>query len=217
MENEKNNNIKQGEIIIYKTAKNEVDLKVRLEKETIWLNLNQIAYLFNTDKSGISRHIDNIYKSGELVKKSTVAIFATVQKEGGRKIKRNIEYFNLDVILSVGYRVNSKQATKFRIWATKILKRYLVKGYAINEKRVLETREKFKELQSVISFLQEKSKKELLVGQEKEILDLLSSYAKTLTILDEYDKGKIKEIKGVKSKFVLTYENCLQIIAELKK
>ena len=156
------NNIKKGEIIIYKTSKNEVDLKVRLEKETIWLNLNQIAYLFNTDKSGISRHIENIYQSGELKRRSTVAKIATVQKEGGREIERNIEYFNLDVILSVGYRVNSKQATKFRIWATRVLKQYLVKGYAINEKRILEAREKFKELQSAISFLGEKSKKELL-------------------------------------------------------
>ena len=211
------NDTKRGEIVIYKTAENEVDLKVRLEKETVWLNLNQISFLFNTDKSGISRHIENIYQGGELSKKPTVAKIATVQNEGGRSITRSIDYYNLDVILSVGYRVNSKQATRFRIWATSVLKKYLTKGYAINEKHLMETREKFKELQSAINFLEEKSKKELLIGQEGELLNLLATYAKTLTILDEYDKEKIKEIKGAKSIFILTYENCLKIISELKK
>ena len=184
---------KQNKIVIYKTAKNEVELKVRFEKETVWLNLNQIAYLFGTDKSGISRHIKNVYQSGELKQNSTVAKIATVQMEGGREIKRNVEYFNLDIILSVGYRVSSKRATQFRIWATKTLKQYLIKGYAINENRLLEAREKFKELQVAIAFLQEKSKKELLKGQEGELLSLLSGYAKTLTLLEAYDTGKLKE------------------------
>ena len=208
---------KKGEIVIYKAPKGEARVEVRLEKETVWLALNQIARIFNTDKSGISRHIKNIYDSGELLKDSTVAKIATVQKEGNRRIEREIEYYNLDIILSVGYRVNSKRATQFRIWATKTLKNYLVKGYAINEKRLLETKEKFNELQTAIAFLQEKSKKELLKGQEGELLSLLSGYAKTLTLLEEYDKGKLKEAKGKKATFILTYENCLRIIAELKK
>lgn len=213
----KKDDFKKGEIIIYKTSKNKVALDVRLEEETVWLNLNQIASLFDTDKSGISRHIRNVYQSGELKQISTVAKIATVQKEGERNIKRNVEYFNLDIVLSVGYRVNSNRATQFRIWATKILKDHLIKGYTINEKRLLEAREKFQELQTAISFLQEKSKKELLSGQEGEILNLLSNYAKTLTILEQYDKGELKELKGEKTKFVLTYENCLQIIRELRK
>lgn len=103
--------------------------------------------------SGISRHIRNVYQSGELKQISTVAKIATVQKEGERNIKRNVEYFNLDIVLSVGYRVNSTRATQFRIWATKILKDHLIKGYTINEKRLLEAREKFQELQTAISFL----------------------------------------------------------------
>ena len=213
----KKENFKKGEIIIYKTSKNEVSLDVRLEEETVWLNLNQLSILFDTDKSGISRHIKNIYKDEELDKKATVAIFATVQKEGGRIIKRDVEFYNLDTILSIGYRVNSKQATQFRIWATKTLKDHLLKGYTINEKRLLEAREKFQELQTTISFLQEKSKKELLSGQAGEILNLLSDYAKTLTILEQYDKGQLKESKGGKTKFVLKYDDCLKIIAELKK
>jgi hypothetical protein len=188
-----------------------------LEKETIWLSLNQIAALFNTDKSGISRHIKNIYKSGELSPEATVAKIATVQKEGGREVKRDIEYYNLDVILSVGYRVNSKRATQFRIWATKILKQHILQGYTINQKRLLETRAKFKELRNAIAFLQEKSRKKLLEGQEKEILDLLSSYAKTLTILEQYDKGKLKKPKGKKARFVLNYDDCKNVITEIKK
>jgi len=213
----KKENFKKGEIIIYKTSKNEVSLDVRLEEETVWLNLNQLGILFDTDKSGISRHIKNIYKDGELDKKATVAIFATVQKEGKRIIKRDVEFYNLDTILSIGYRVNSKQATQFRIWATKTLKNHLIKGYTVNEKRLLEAREKFQELQTAISFLQEKSKKELLSGQAGKILNLLSDYAKTLTILEQYDKGQLKESKGGKTKFVLKYDDCLKIIAELKK
>ena len=144
--------IKKGEIVIYQSSNKRIKIDVKLDQETVWLSLNQIAEVFNTDKSGISRHIRNIYKSGELDKNSTVAKIATVQIEGKRKIERNIEYYNLDAILSVGYRVNSKQATKFRIWATKTLKDYLVKGYAINEKRLLEARNKFKELQQRLIF-----------------------------------------------------------------
>lgn len=212
----KKEEIKKGEVIIYK-SKEGPRVKVRLEKETIWLNLNQIADLFDTDKSGISRHIKNIYQNKELKQNLTVAKIATVQIEGGREIKRDIEYYNLDVVLSIGYRINSKRATQFRIWATKTLKDHLIKGYTINKKRLLETREKFKELQSTITFLQEKSKKELLSGQAGEILNLLSSYAKALRLLGEYDKGKLKKLKGEKVKFILKYEECQRIIREIKK
>lgn len=212
----KEKEIKKGELKIYK-SKEGPRVKVRLEEETIWLNLNQIADLFDTDKSGVSRHIKNIYQNKELKQNLTVAKIATVQIEGGREIKRDIEYYNLDVVLSIGYRINSKRATQFRIWATKTLKDHLIKGYTINKKRLLETREKFKELQLTITFLQEKSKKELLSGQAGEILNLLSSYAKALRLLGEYDKGKLKKLKGEKVKFILKYEECQRIIREIKK
>ena len=209
------NKYNRGEIVIYKNAKKEAKVEVRLEDETVWLHLNQIATLFDTDKSGISRHIKNIYKNGELSYKATVAKIATVQKEGEREIKRSIEFYNLDLILSVGYRVNSKRATQFRIWANKILKEYLIRGYAINEKRLLETKEKFADLQSVIAFLKNKSKKELLKNQVGEIINLLSSYSKALSVLDQYDKNNINDVKGTKSIFILEYEKCLDIIKEL--
>jgi prophage maintenance system killer protein len=206
-----------NEIVIYETPGKEIKIDVRLEKETVWLNLNQIAKLFGTDKSGISRHIRNIYSAAELDRISTVAKIATVQTEGNRSTKRSIEYYNLDMILSVGYRVSSEKATQFRIWATQKLKSFLVKGYALNEKRLMEVQNKFKELKETISFIESKSDRGLLAGQEGQLLHLLSSYAKTLTLLEAYDNGNIIDIKGKTTSFILTYENCLEIIFEIKK
>lgn len=209
--------VKKGEIAIYQTPDKKVSVNVSLDKETVWLSLNQIASVFNTDKSGISRHIKNIYESGELNKESTVAKIATVQKEGKREIERLIEYYNLDVILSVGYRVNSKRATQFRIWATNTLKSYLVRGYAINEKRLFQAENRFRELKNAVDFLRHKSKHKLLAGQEQEILSLLADYSKTLTLLEQYDKEKIGLSKRGKGKFVLDYTMAIKIIGEIKK
>ena len=210
----KKNEPDTGEIIIYQTSKKEVELKVRLKKETVWLDTHQIAKLFDVDRTGSVRHIRNIYKSGELKRDSTCAKIAQVAKDG--KV-RTMDFYNLDMIISVGYRVNSKRATQFRIWATNVLKNYLVKGYVVNQKQLLEEREKFRELQGVIVFLQEKAQKEQLKGQEKEILNLLAGYAKTLSVLEQYDKGKLKKPKGQKEQFVLEFEDCRRIIRKLKK
>lgn len=123
----------KGEVIIYQTPDGNTQLDVQLEDETVWLSLNQISTLFERDKSVISRHIRNIYREQELEEKATVAKNATVQNENGREVLRQIEYYNLDVIISVGYRVKSQRGTQFRIWANNILKEYLIKGYAINQ------------------------------------------------------------------------------------
>ena len=207
----KKENFKKGEIIIYKTSKNEVDLKVRFENETVWLTQAEIAELFGKERTVITKHIKNIFADKEINLKSNV------QKMHIANSDKPVEFYSLDVILAVGYRTNSARAIHFRKWATSVLKKYLLQGYTINEKRLLEAREKFNELQTVISFLREKSKKELLNGQAGEILNLLSDYSKTLTILEQYDKGQLKESKGGKTKFVLKYDDCLKIIAELKK
>jgi len=204
----------KGEVIIYKPSKNEVDLRVRFENETVWLSLNQIAELFGRDKSVISRHLRNIFEEKELFKKSVVAKIATTAADG--KIYQ-VEFYSLDAIISVGYRVNSQRATQFRIWATKILKNYLLQGYAINDKRLLEAQNKFNQLQETILFLRKKSKAKLLEGQGKEILNLLADYSKTLSLLEKYDKNKLKTEKGKKAKFILAYEDCQNIISELKK
>jgi len=213
MKDMKEKEIKRGEFVIYQSPDKKIKIDVSLDQDTVWLSLNQLAEIFDTDKSGVSRHIKNVYVSGELDKSSTVAKIATVELEGKREIKRDIEYYNLDMILSVGYRVNSKKATQFRIWATKTLKEYLVKGYAINEKRLLEAQNKFKELQSAVDFLQKKAGNKLMQGQEQEILNLLSDYSKTLTLLEQYDKEKVPLAKRGKSKFVLDYALASEVIS----
>ena len=126
----------KNKINIYTTPEGKANIEVQFEGETFWLSLNQMASLFEKDKSVISRHLSNIYKEGELDKSATVAKNATVQNEAERQVKRNIEYYNLDAIISVGYRVNSKRGTQFRQWATQRLKEYLIEGFLINEKRL---------------------------------------------------------------------------------
>lgn len=125
-----------GSILIYQSQDGKVQVDVRFEDETVWLSIDQMASLFGRDKSSISKHIKNIFEEGELVKEATVANFATVQSEGNRQVHRSIEYYNLDVIISVGYRVKSLQGTQFRIWATQRLREYIVKGFALDDERL---------------------------------------------------------------------------------
>ena len=130
MEADNNDNM-----LIYQSADGNIKIDVRFEKETVWLSLDQMATLFGRDKSTISRHVKNVFEEGELPPEATVANFATVQTEGNREVARNIEYYNLDVIISVGYRVKSQQGTQFRIWATQRLREYIIKGFALNDER----------------------------------------------------------------------------------
>ncbi|MDL2254252.1 virulence RhuM family protein [Ruminococcaceae bacterium OttesenSCG-928-I18] len=127
-----------GEIIIYQTEDGLTKIDVNIQDETVWLSLEQMANLFQRDKSTISRHIKNIFLDGELVRESTVAKFATVQNEGGRQVERAIEYYNLDAVISVGYRVKSQRGVQFRIWATRVLKEYIKKGFAMDDDRLKE-------------------------------------------------------------------------------
>ena len=184
-----------------------------MDQDTVWLTQDRMAELFGKGRSTIAEHILNVFKERELDKNSVCRDFRRTGKDGK---EYEVQHYNLDVIISVGYRVKSLQGTKFRIWATNTLKNYLVKGYAINEKRLLEANSKFNELQEAIDFLRKKSKYDLLAGQEQEILDLLSSYSKTLTLLEQYDKEKVALVKNGKGKFILTYEDVLKVINALK-
>ncbi|MBU1130969.1 virulence protein RhuM/Fic/DOC family protein [Patescibacteria group bacterium] len=204
-------NNQQSKIVIYKNPQNEVELSVHFENESVWLRQNEIAFLFGKDRSVITKHINKIFTDKEVDKRSNV------QKMHIPNSDKQVKFYSLDVILAVGYRANSPRAIHFRKWATKIIKQYLIKGYVINKKRLLETQNRFKELQEAVSFLQKQSKKELLKGQETEILNLLADYSKTLSLLEQYDQGKLGEEKGKKTKFILRYEDCVKIIAELKK
>jgi len=203
----------KGEIVIYRASDKRIQLEVRLKKETVWLDAHQIALLFGVNRPAIVKHINNIYKTAELSEKSTCSILEQIAADG--KI-RKMNLYNLDMIISVGYRVNSKLATQFRIWATRTLKEHIVKGYTINEKRLLKETAKFKDLQKTISFLQEKSQHKLLEDQTREILNLLSEYAKSLSLLGQYDADKLMLIKGKRAAFILTYENCSGIILNIR-
>lgn len=127
------------EFLLYRTEDGRVRIQTRLENETVWLSINQMAELFQVDKSGISRHLANVYESGELVREATVAKFATAQREGTREVTRQVEHYNLDAIISVGYRVNTIRGTQFRIWATQRLREYIVKGFTMDDERLKET------------------------------------------------------------------------------
>jgi len=174
---------------IYQAENWEIRLNVDLEKETIWLNLNQIAILFWRDKSTISRHIKNIFKSWELIPNQTVAIFTTVQNEWWKQVKREIEYYNLDMIVSIWYRVDSKQATKFRIWATKVLKDYIVKGYVLNEKRLIE--KKYDDFKKTIENLESLVKNKNIKADE--IISLIKDFWNTWFDLENFDKWNLPQ------------------------
>jgi prophage maintenance system killer protein len=207
---------KKGEIVIYK-SKEGPKLEVRFEEGTVWLTQNQIALLFDVKKAAISKHLKNIFNSGELKEKSTVSKMETVQIEGDRRITRDLTYYNLDMIISIGYRVNSQRATQFRIWATKTLRTHLVKGYTLNEKRLLSVRNNFNELTETIEFLKNKARHELLVGQEQEILSLLSDYSKSLSLLEQFDKDKLPLKKKEKEKYEINYEDASTVIKKIKE
>jgi hypothetical protein len=207
----------KGEIIIYSPAKGRSGLEVKLQDETVWLNLNQMARLFGRDKSVISRHICNIYKEKELSENSTVAFFATVQQEGSRKIERQIEYYNLDMILSVGYRVNSKMGTQFRIWATAVLKDHLIKGFTVNQTRLIEQSRRFNDLQNAVALLGRVVENRQLASPEAAgLLKVITDYTRALTILDDYDhqKVEVRHTSG-KGRFVITYDKARKAVDTL--
>lgn len=202
----------QQELVIFKGTKGQVKLKGDFHNETIWATVDQIAQLFGRDKSVISRHLSNVYKDGELEAKATVAKNATVQTEGNRTVTRHIEYYNLDAIISVGYRVNSKTATQFRQWATKTLHEHITQGFTINPSRIAQNRKAF--LSAV-----EQVRKILPAGGEvgsEAVLDLVQLFADTWFSLDAYDKESLSPKTASKKKVAITAAALQKGIAELK-
>lgn len=197
----------KNEIILFENQ--DVKLEVNMKDETVWLSLDQMARLFDRDKSVISRHIKNAFE--EELDNSTVANFATVQKEGTREVTRNIEYYNLDMIISVGYRVKSKNGVIFRKWANKVLKDYLLKGYAVNQKR-LEYLEKTIKLIDIAGRIDT----ELKGTEAQEIIKVINNYSNALNLLDDYDHKRISKPSGTKNDKKVTYEDCMNIVGKLK-
>lgn len=196
---------KQDSLVFYKSEDGNIQLNVKLEKDTVWLTQSQMSNLFGVDRTVIVRHIRNIYKSAELYEDATCAKNAQVQEEGGRTVRRTIAYYNLDMIISVGYRVNSKNATQFRIWATSILKQYLIKGYAINDQRL-------QQLGEVIRIMK-RNQNEL---DAKQVLSVIDNYNTALTLLDDYDHQCMKRPEGSKATYVLSYEECRNLIDQMR-
>jgi len=203
-----------SEIEIFTSKDGNTEVQVKLEGETVWLNQYQMEELFETDRTSIIRHISNIYKSEELSKEATSAKNAQVQKEGDREITRQINFYNLDVIIAVGYKVNSKRGTEFRIWANKILKEFLIKGFFINEKRLSQQNEQLKELQESVKILGDVlHNKELTTDESTGLLKIISEYAYALDLIDQYDyqKLEIKETSG-KEIYQLGYDEAIKQI-----
>ena len=202
-------------IEIYSSQDGSIQLKVKLENDTVWLTQSQMAELFGVDRTSIVRHIRNIYKSEELDQNSTCAKNAQVRTEGHRSVLREIPYYNLDMIISVGYRVNSKNATSFRRWATSVLKQYLIKGYVINQQIKLD---RYNELKDVVRLMsrtvgmQEKVTSEEYGG----LFNVISDYVYALDTLDHYDYQSLSIQKTTKEEsFRATYDNAMEAISAL--
>ncbi len=211
--------MENSEIKIYKTPDGKTSIEVKLEKETVWLSQKQMAELFDKDSDTIGLHLKNIYKSGELEELSTTEKYSVVRQEGKRKVKRQIKFYNLDAIISVGYRVNSKRGVLFRKWATQLLKDYLIKGYAINQQRLQKQVEQLNELKETIKILGNTLYyKELTNDESKGLLKIISDYSYALEILDQYDYQTLKiENTSGKEVYQLTYEEAIKQIELVKK
>ena len=203
-------------IEIYRSQDGSVQLNVKLENETVWLTQSQMADLFGVDRTSIVRHIRNIYKSEELEENSTCAKNAQVRIEGQRQIVREIPYYNLDMIISVGYRINSKNATSFRRWATSVLKQYLIKGYVINQQLKLD---RYNELKDVVRLMgraigmQEK----VTTDEYSGLFNVISDYVYALDTLDHYDYQSLSIQQTTKNEpFRATYDNAMEAINALK-
>lgn len=205
----------ENQVEIYKSLDNKIELIVNLDNETVWLNRQQLAILFDRDVKTIGKHIGNVFNDGELKKESVVANFATTATDGKMY---QVDFYNLDVIISVGYRVKSKQGTQFRQWATQRLKDYLVKGYAINEKRLKEVENKFQELKQAVSLLESIVKTKVITGDEAQgLLKVLGDYAFALDILDQYDHQTLKiDETGNREVFRISYREAKKAIEGLK-
>ena len=214
MDNDKS----KGEIIIYTSDDGKISLDTKLENNTIWLTQKDMAELFGVKTPAINKHLMNIYKEGELNQDTTVSILEIVQKEGSRSVKRQKTFYNLDAIISVGYRVNSSRATQFRIWATNVLKEYLIKGYTINEKALKDKQEKIQKLQTTVSLLSRSLTNQIeSIDDAQQIAKILDNFAKGLDLLDNFDH-KTLDANGVTQKeaVIIPVKEFLSVINEMK-
>jgi prophage maintenance system killer protein len=210
----KNTRENKGEIVIYKTENGQTAIDVRLENETVWLSQKQIAEVFGTQRPAITKHLKNIFISKELDEKAVSSILEHTAKDGK---KYKTQFYNLDAIISIGYRVNSQRATRFRIWATNVLRDHLVKGYTVNKKALAGTTANIAELQKTISLITSVRDKMLSSNEAQGLLTIIKQYADTWTTLEAYDSGKLRNRTSSKKSFSLTLEEVRGKLDELKK
>jgi hypothetical protein len=203
MQKMKDNSNIGNELILFETEDRAVTLTVPVNQEMVWLSRNQMAELFDRDIKTIGKHINNALR--EELDNSTVAKFATVQNEGGREVERFIEYYNLDVIISVGYRVKSKRGVEFRKWANSVLRQYILRGYAVNNNRIAQLGEVIQIMKRTQNSL-----------DSKQVLSVIERYSTALDLLDAYDHQNMSRPKGNAATYVLTYEECMDIIASMR-
>jgi death-on-curing family protein len=206
-------------IKIFQSKDKKTEIQVIVQSESVWLSQKQMSELFEKDSDTIGLHLRNIYKSGELIEKATTEKYSVVQKEGNRNVKRTIKLYNLDAIISVGYKVNSKRGVQFRIWANQVIKDYLINGYAINEKKLKAQIDNLKSLKETVLLLTKVTEQKKLTGEESEgLLKIVSDYAYALEVLDQYDYQSLK-ISDTSDKeiFRITYKDAIQKISQLRK
>jgi prophage maintenance system killer protein len=201
----------RGEVILFQAPDGSVELDVRLERESLWLSQRQMALLFDKDTDTIGLHLRNVFSEGELEESATTEESSVVQDEGGRSVRRRIKFYNLDAIISVGYRVNSRRGTQFRIWATKVLRDHLLQGFSMNAKRL-------KELSRTIQLVSDMTARKELSGDEATaLLRLVGEYGKALDLLDDYDHQRIKTPPARRRETVaLEYEEALRLVGILR-
>lgn len=199
---------KNFEILTFKNGEFSLDVRFDFNENTLWLSRKEISELFGVDRSRITRHINEIYGDGELKEKSTCAESAQVRIEGNREVERNINLYNLDMILSIAHRVRSNRGNQFRIWANSVLKDYLIKGYAVNERRLISLNKTIEIQNRILS--------SVLNIETSELSSVISAYTDALDLLDDYDHQCVKQVKGRPVIYVLTYDDARSIINSMK-
>ena len=199
-----------GTVEIFKPKQGNIDVRVQVEGDSLWLTQAQIADVFDKERSVVTKHIGAILRDGEVDKKSNV------QKMHIANSDKPVALYSLDIVLAVGYRTNSARAIDFRKWATSVLKKYLIEGYAVNQKRLKQAQEQFAQLQSTVQFLQGKIGTPILKGKEQDVFALLSEYSKTLSVLEQYDTDTLATPKGRKRASKLTYDEATDVLTSVR-
>ena len=212
----------KGEIIIYKSPDHKAQVEVQFDKETVWLTQEQMGKLFQRERSVITKHINNVFQEGELAEKVVCANFAHTTQHGairGKTQEKTVKYYNLDVIISVGYRVKSKRGTQFRQWATQRLRDFLVKGYTLNEKRLKQLAQNMQQLEQAVKLIHQSGKSEhLQLSEAKGLLEIISNYTQSFILLNQYDSNEIPTGKlDARITYEIKYDEAVAAVYELKK